>query len=253
VKAVSYSVSGSGQPLILLHGFPMNHLVWNEFVPPLAQHFTIYTPDLPGFGESELPPVPYSLEDIADRMLQWIDDAGISNSVIIGHSLGGYVALAMVRKRPEIFAGLGLFHSTALPDADDKKQSRTKTMDFVRRNGAPAFTSNFIQPLFADPNHPAIGKVKALSIEAHEETVVGYLGAMRDRPDSKDVLEKFTRPILFLAGRKDPGIPSDSIVQQAKVCKGPVVDILEKSAHMGMFEEPEKARLVVQTFVKDCY
>ena len=71
--------------------------------------------------------------------------------MLIGHSLGGYVALAMVEKRPDLFAGLGLFHSTAYADSAEKKQSRNKVIEFVNKNGAKAFTTNFITPLFADP------------------------------------------------------------------------------------------------------
>lgn len=231
----------------------MNQSVWTEFISPLAKQFKIYTPDLPGFGQSRLQRSSFTIEEVADLILPWIESQSISNSVLVGHSLGGYVALAMARKRPDYFAGLGLFHSTANPDTDEKKISRTKTIEFVRKNGALAFTSNFIQPLFTNPNHEAVSKVKALSSTATEDAVVGYLGAMRDRPNSSDVLASFDKPILFIAGSHDQGISVASIHEQAALCKRPSVNVLDDSAHMGMFEEPEKARLIVQTFVNQCY
>jgi pimeloyl-ACP methyl ester carboxylesterase len=168
------TVRGAGTPVILLHGFPMNSNVWNNFAIPLATHYKVYTPDLPGFGKSKLLDLPFTIEAVASQLLEWMDEQRIENPVVIGHSLGGYVTLAMAAKYPERLAGIGLFHSTAAEDSVEKKESRTKTIEFIKKNGALAFTSNFIQQLFANPEHTDIATVREIAIQSQEEAVIGY-------------------------------------------------------------------------------
>ena len=146
---------GKGRPLILIHGFPMHHGIWKTFGDRFKDFNTVITPDLPGFGKSPILPPGFSLSQVAEQLIQFVEDNGLINSVIIGHSLGGYVALAMVEKRKDLFAGLGLFHSTAYADSEEKKQSRNKALEFINNNGAKAFATNFITPLFSDPKKEA--------------------------------------------------------------------------------------------------
>src|SRR6187402_3467112 len=186
---IFFEQQGLGNPVILIHGFPMSHFVWKDFASRLTANVTVYTPDLPGFGQSKILPSPFSIDDVANKLLEWIESNGIKKSVLIGHSLGGYVALAMIEKRPDLFVGLGLFHSTALADSAEKKDSRTKVVEFVEKNGALTFTSNFIGPLFADPTHPAISFVKEIASQSSAEAVVGFTQAMRDRPNREAVLK----------------------------------------------------------------
>jgi len=244
-------VRGEGTPVILLHGFPMNHSVWKIFATTLAQKYKVYTPDLPGFGQSQLLS-PLTLDTVAVRLTQWFTENKINKAVLIGHSLGGYVALAMVEKNPQLFSGLGLFHSTALADTAEKKESRTKTVEFINKNGVLAFTSNFIQGLFADPNHTAIASVKDITVKSAEETVIAYTLAMRDRPDRQQVLKSFEHPILLLGGEKDQGIPSESLRSQAQNCHLPDLHILPEVAHMGMFESPGETTEIVSRFIDRC-
>jgi len=176
-------------------------------------------------------------------------DKEFGDSVLIGHSLGGYVALAMVEKRPDLFRGLGLFHSTAYADSEEKKISRNKAVEFVNKNGAKAFATNFIAPLFSDPHHAAIQKVKNIAAESQEGAVIGYTIAMRDRPDQTKTLKSFKKPTLFLAGEKDPGIPVESIHRQAKECQKPEIHVISNVAHMAMFEKPEEAASKINRFL----
>ncbi|MEO7990816.1 MAG: alpha/beta hydrolase [Chryseolinea sp.] len=247
--SLSFKQYGQGKPIILLHGFPMNQTVWEDFIPLLSDTHKVITVDLPGFGKSPLSQLPFTIDQIADSLLSWLSTEKISGATVIGHSLGGYVALAMVDKKPELFSGLGLFHSTALADSEEKKESRLKVVDFIRKNGVLGFTSNFIPPLFADQNHKAISTVREIAVHSVHDAVVGYTLAMRNRPDRTSVLKKFKMPILFLAGEADAGISVDSITKQAEQCKSPNVHILKQVAHMGMFENPEACANIVRSFV----
>lgn len=246
---IFFESRGEGTPVILLHGFPMSHKVWDTLAKSLSENFKVYTPDLPGFGQSTILPST-TLETVADELISWINENKISRSVLIGHSLGGYVALAMVEKSPQLISGLGLFHSTAMADSEEKKESRTKTIEFIRKNGVLAFTSHFIQSLFADPDHPAISSVRAITVKSTEETVVAYTRAMRDRPDRQHVLQDFKKPILLLGGEKDQGIPTESLRRQAQDCHVPDLHILPGVAHMGMFEKPHEVTEIIRSFVQ---
>lgn len=249
MSSLSLKEKGQGKPIILLHGFPMNQTVWDDFVPLLSDSYKVITFDLPGFGKSPLPALPFTIDQVADIVLDCISTEKIIGSTLIGHSLGGYVALAMVEKRPDLFSGLGLFHSTALADTEEKKESRLKVVDFIGKNGVLAFTSNFIPPLFADPSHNGIDKVREIAVQSTHDAVTGYTLAMRNRPDRTSVLKKLEMPVLFLTGEADPGIPVNSILSQAEHCKFPQVHILKQVGHMGMFENPEVSANYIRSFV----
>lgn len=248
MTALHYAEAGKGRPLVLLHGFLETHAIWQEFSQALSTKYKVISFDLPGFGESPLPPRPISLSDVATqitRVLQTLTSEKIS---VLGHSLGGYVTLAMVEQQPDLFSSFGLFHSTAFADSAEKKAARTKTIEFVHRNGAFAFTSNFIPPLFADPNHAAIGTITKMATLTTKETVVSYLEAMRDRPDRINVVKNFDGSILFIAGTKDSVISVDALEEQSKMAKKGILKVLASTGHMGMLEAYEESLAAVADF-----
>jgi pimeloyl-ACP methyl ester carboxylesterase len=246
---VHFEESGKGKPVILLHGFPMDSTTWTDFAAQLSSDFHVITPDLPGFGKSEILPLPFTIDQVAEVLLGWIEEHQWKDVFLIGHSLGGYVALAMVEKKPSLFRGLGLFHSTAYADNAEKKESRTKVLKFVDEQGVKAFTSNFIQPLFVNSEHAAIPFVRSITTKATAEAVKGYTTAMRDRPDRTHVLRDFSGPVLFIAGKSDAGIPFHTVMDQARLCAHPTVHVLEDVAHMGMFEKSVETLTIVRSIL----
>ena len=239
---------GAGIPLLLIHGFPFHQGLWEGYAERFSDQFRVITVDLPGFGRSPLPKSPFSLDQVATTLLSFVSEKNLKDVVIVGHSLGGYVALSMVKQRRDLFRSLVLFHSTAYADSPEKKESRTKVVDLVTRKGALPFTSGFIPPLFADPSHPAIERVRNIASEASAEAVIGYSLAMKDRQDHVKTLESFENPTLFLAGKNDPGIPPESIIKQAEHCQKPEIRVLDDVAHMGMFEQPEATASEIKDF-----
>jgi len=246
---LSYTEQGNGRPVILIHGFPFNQLIWTDFAEKLAANARVFTVDLPGFGKSPGLPVPFTLSDVAGMLNQWIKEKNITNPILVGHSLGGYVALAMAEMQPEVFSGLVLFHSTAFPDSDEKKANRNKVIEFIEKNGVQTFTSNFITPLFADHTHPGIKKLQAIAVDAKEETVKGYTVAMRDRKDQTGLLKSFRKPIMIISGEKDGGIPVESVKQQAALSPDIRLQVFPEVGHMGMVEKPEETLKLLQEFI----
>lgn len=252
MDTINYREQGSGPTVVLIHGFPMNQQVWRDLVEKLGDSLKVVTLDLPGFGKSPGLPAGFSLEDVARTILGWIRERQYDKPVIVGHSLGGYVTLALAGQDPTALAGMCLFHSTALADTPEKKQSRDKVLEFIEKLGVQAFTSNFIGQLYADPQHSSITKVKNIAVQSSREGVEGYTRAMRDRKDRTDVLRSFPSPILFLAGEEDPGIPPESILQQAGLNPGAEAVILPDVAHMGMFESEGLCAKKIINFVEKC-
>jgi pimeloyl-ACP methyl ester carboxylesterase len=246
--------AGHGEPLLLLHGFCETHEVWNRFVNQLKNQFNVVAVDLPGFGQSSLPAGNFSLEEVAASIRQQLEQLEWKQFVVVGHSLGGYVALAMARFYPELLKGLVLFHSTALEDSPEKKESRSKVMEFLQLHGAEAFIKPFVPPLFYNPQHPAIPEVVDIALRGSRvETLIQYTRAMRERPDSSPVLSDFGHPILFLAGQKDSTIPAESLYNQALTCKKGTFLLLPEVAHMGMFEAPALTLPAIELFSRFCY
>jgi pimeloyl-ACP methyl ester carboxylesterase len=248
MAVIDFNVIGSGKTLFLIHGFPMNKNVWKEYAGRLATYFKVVMPDLPGFGQSAAKKIPFTIEEVGQDLIELIEREKFSDIAIVGHSLGGYIALAMIDQAPKYFSSLTLFHSTALPDTSEKKTSRNKMIEFIRSNGVLAFTSNFTASLFADPRHAAIEKVKALSVQATEQAVIGYTEAMRDRPDSSNILQNFQKPVLFIGGDKDVGISTDSLFKQSSFTPNSEVLILKDAGHMGMFENPDLTIKKIRSF-----
>src|SRR5688572_5895818 len=233
---IFYTDQGKGFPVLLIHGFCETHQIWESFSNELSKDFRILSIDLPGFGKSALLQEPFSLTDVGLSVLEFLKELKIESCISIGHSLGGYVALAMAEKQPKLFKAFGLFHSTAYPDSEERKLSRNKVIEFVSKYGVTTFIESFIPPLFNDQSNPHILPLVRLASQTKAETLIAYVKAMRDRPDRTNVLQQFQGSILFIAGDKDVGISPDSIKKQAGLALNVNLNLLPHVAHMGMFE-----------------
>ncbi|MCU0355530.1 MAG: alpha/beta hydrolase [Cytophagales bacterium] len=251
---LAYTSHGTGSPVVFLHGFCENQAVWLDFAQPFAADFQSVLVDLPGFGESATNPNHSSVEAMAAEVWKLLDELGLRQPVLVAHSLGGYVALAMAEQQPGCLAGLCLFHSTAYADSAEKKQSRDKTAAFIQNNGLAPFLDNFVPGLFYRPRHAelqaAIHDVRQLTSKTPVETAVAATLAMRDRPDRTHVLREAAYPILFIAGKNDEAVVFDTAKEQFSLPRHAITQILAETAHMGMFERPAETQAMVRAFVR---
>jgi pimeloyl-ACP methyl ester carboxylesterase len=254
---LAYHLSGNGYPVVFLHGFCESKDVWQDFAPDLYQTFTILIPDMPGFGESKENTQFQQIDDMAGEVYKLLEKLSISSCIIVAHSLGGYVALAMAEKNPYLIKGLCLFHSTAYADSEEKKHTRNKTADFIDKNGVEAFAESFGPPLFFKGKKETltadIEKVRQMVIQTPKETAVAVTKAMRDRPDRSRTLAEATYPVLFIAGREDEAVPLETAKAQFFLPQRSIVHILPETAHMGMFERPRETALIVAQFCDLCH
>jgi pimeloyl-ACP methyl ester carboxylesterase len=194
---------GVGPPIILIHGFCETHEIWDGFDKKLSSFGRVVSIDLPGFGKSPLPKGPITIDLIAGIVLSWLKEKEIKEPLLVGHSLGGYIVLAMAAKDPEFCKKLVLFHSSVFDDSIEKKANRDKVIDFVTQNGVEPFVQTFVPSLFYNKAHPEVERVRSMSAKTLLNTVVEYTKAMRDRPSREQFLEKHPYPTLILAGEKD--------------------------------------------------
>jgi pimeloyl-ACP methyl ester carboxylesterase len=171
--------------------------------------------------------------------------------------MGGYITLAFVDKYSENAAAFGLFHSSAFPDNEEKKDARQKNIDFVHKHSSLDFLKQAIPNLFGElfkKNQPDfINNFIDTYKEFDPEALIDYTRAMMHRPDRTNILKMFKKPVLFIAGKHDNAVPFEQTMKQVHLPQLSYIHILEDSGHMGMIEEPEKSTAFLEAFVKAVY
>ena len=231
---LAYERYGKGTPLVLLHGFPLDHHTWDEVVPLLEDTFDLIIPDLRGFGESTTSDTPYTMDDIASDIAGLLDQIGIASAIIAGHSMGGYVALAFARLFPKRVSGLGLVSTQALADPSDRKEGRYKSAADVAENGisgiVDAMTAKFT-------SNERLQKVARTMMEKQQPAAyIGALKAMAERLDSSDLLAHFTFPVTIIHGNVDQLISIERSREMGNGIAQSYLVELEDVGHLPMLE-----------------
>lgn len=250
MSPVFFREEGRGPSLIFLHGFCDSSELWRDFIRPFVSGYRVLTIDLPGFGKSNLPRTPFAIDQVADSIGTWMKGMQLQKSVIIGHSLGGYVGLGILAKYPELVSGIGLFHSTPYADSEERKKVRKKVIVFVRKNGVKPFLENFIPGLFLDKADPHIPETLARSLSTTPEALIGYSEAMRDRQDRSKLLVQSNIPVLLIGGTGDSLIPIESLQKLSKKSKKFVFHELPSVGHMGIFEARMQCQGIISRFAE---
>lgn len=253
---ISFEQSGQGNALVLLHGFTESSHIWAEFIPELSGEFRVITIDLPGHGKSECIGDVHTMELMADAVKAVLDHLGISSCVMVGHSMGGYVALSFVRQYPDMIKGIGLFHSSSLADNEETLVRREKAIEIIRNNHSE-FLLSFIPELFAPENRlklvDAINDLVARARQMSPRALIAAQQGMKMRTSSLDVLINTPLPVMFIAGQKDSRVPFENIWVQMALTETAYSLILRSSGHMGYLEEPRKTLDFTASFARACF
>ena len=233
----AYSRSGQGVPLVLIHGYPLDHTIWYDMVPFLENDFELLLPDLRGFGLSGIAESAYTIADMASDVAGLLDHLKIEKAYIAGHSMGGYVALAFARKYPKRTLGLGLVSTQAAADTLERKQGRYAAAEEILRSGVQPVAESMSAKLTPDERVQAF--VHSLIAAQRPAGLAGALKAMAERDDSTPGLSDFKFSVAFVHGEEDELIP----IQRAREVKAalPNATIMELSGvgHMPMIENPQ--------------
>lgn len=254
---LSYAVYGSGDAIVLLHGFPLDGSLWDKIVPALAEKYLVIVPDLPGSGNSTFEGEELSIEEMSEAVKLILDEEGIKDAVIAGHSMGGYVALAFAELHPHAMKGLGLVHSFAKADTDEKKEQRKKSIELFKKGGKEAFIRQMIPALFspasADRCKTDIQALINKSLLTETKSLVAFYNAMIKRPDRTAILKKSEAPVLWVMGADDSIASSKNLIQQTSLASVNFVYTCNGCGHMSMIESPGELISYLQSFASYCY
>jgi pimeloyl-ACP methyl ester carboxylesterase len=252
-KSLNYSIGGSGPVVVLLHGFLESLGIWAHLAMSLQKDFTVVCIDLPGFGKSEVIEEIHSMPLMAKAVNRVFEEENIEDCVLIGHSMGGYAALAFAKQYPDKLKGLVLFHSQAAADDEEGKQNRDRTIEVVKNNHKD-FIGAFIPLLFAEENvhrfETEITQLKQLSAQTSVDGICAALAGMRDRDDHLPLLKSIDVPVFFVVGKQDSRIAMEKILPQLALPKNCEALILDKVGHMGFIEAKEITTKAIRHFAE---
>lgn len=242
--------------LVLLHGFLQNLDVWSSYVLSYMHRLRVITVDLPGHGLTDSFCDVHTTDFMARIVKEVLNACGVDRCVMVGHSMGGYVALAFAEQYPYTLRGLGLINSHAMADSDSHRASREEVCRQVQDNRA-AYIVGFLPSLFHDSRRAALSKdIKDLQDQCLETTAAAIVAAQRgmaQRPSRIGVLQQLDVPVYFVYGKEDPRIPLEVAVTQTLLPQRAESLLLADTAHMAFIEEREYLKPRLLDFVLRCY
>lgn len=251
--SLAYDLAGSGPAVLFLHAFPLTRRMWTSQIEALAGSSQTLTLDFRGFGESDKPEGPYSLEGFADDAVALARGLGVTQAVVVGLSMGGYVAFRLIERAPDFVRGLVLADTRAEPDTPEGKEKRLALADRVEREGYGALRD------FVDGLVGATSKKLRPQVAAGVSQVIGQPGpkplaatlrAMAARPDSRPKLDGITVPTLVMVGEEDTLTPPDSARVMADGIRGARLVILPSCGHVSNLEDPDAFNRELSAFVR---
>ena len=250
---LAYRESGEGETILLIHGFCGNKDYWKEVEARLSPSHHVVVLDMRGHGETKAVEPGYSIHDMAEDVFAFIEEKGLQNIFLFGHSMGGYITLDLAKHHPAILGGYGPIHSTAYPDSEEAKKNRSAGVSKVSQQGVDLFVKELVPKLVSERTRKTekdvIKKLFEIGIETNPKGVIGALMAMRNREDLTHVWENDRLPVLLVAGGQDEVISPEKTftVNGSHVTKA----LIEEAGHMGIFETPDEVSRAIASFVDE--
>jgi len=251
-KQIYYSDSNEGIPILFLHAFGLDSSAYHDFFNSFGTRYRWILPDIPGIGLSDAL-ADYSMVSLANCMDSFRTSLDIEVWTIIGHSIGGYIAMELLHRYPDTLSAMLLLHSHCYADAPDKKEARSKQIDFVQRNDHFIFMKELLGKLFSSEyisTHSAhFDHLIQQTVGFSKAGIIGCLKAMRDRSDLSDVLSRAIIPVGFILSLADQAIPVEASLAQLTLPTRSAVYFPAHSTHMSMFEAPVDCRKALSNFL----
>jgi pimeloyl-ACP methyl ester carboxylesterase len=237
--------------VILLHGFCEHKAMWAGQVKSLSACCRVEAIDLCGFGDNDSTAV--SMEHYAQNVIEQMNVLDMDDAIIIGHSMGGYVALDMLARFPNRLTGLGLVHSQAAADDKDRLNARQKQIDFLSRYDTEPYLKPFSEQLVSEENRKdgeMLQRTWELVRHTNKTAITNALVAMMSRTDHTQLLKNSSIPMLWLLGAKDDFIPLKVGLEQAATCTQASLHVMQDVGHLAPFEAQEETNTILEQFIK---
>jgi pimeloyl-ACP methyl ester carboxylesterase len=252
---VEYEDAGRGRPVVLLHAFPLAGAMWRPQTEALQRDCRVVVPDLRGFGGTGPFTGTPSVDQMADDVVALLDELGIRVPIVLGGlSMGGYVALAFLRKHPARLGGLILADTRAEADSTEAKANRDRMIAVAEFGTARGVIDQLLPKLLGSETlarRPAVVE-EVVRIASAQPTagIIGALQAMRDRPDSTPWLASIRVPTLVLVGSEDPVTPPATAEAMAGVIPNARLAMIQGAGHLSNLEQPEAFTAAVRAFLQ---
>lgn len=238
---LAYEESGSGVPLLFIHGWPHNRALWSGQLSGLATHARCIAPDVRGFGGSPARG-PYTIEQYADDMVGLLDALHLERVVVIGLSMGGYVAFDLLRRYRTRVRALVLASTRASADDAEARAKRLRLIEFIERQGIEALADQQLPGMLAAgtrASRPEVaGALRRIMASASPEGAIGAQRAMIARRDSTDLLRTIDVPTLVVGGAEDPITPPEALSAMAAAIPDARLELIAAAGHACAFEKP---------------
>lgn len=231
---IAFTDEGEGIPMLFIHGFPLNRRAWASQVEAFKPRFRVIVPDLRGFGESGSSEGPVSMSRFAEDIWALSQHLGLDRVILAGHSMGGYIALALANAHPALLRGLVLAGTKAGRDSVDAATARQVAAHTVRRDGPAAVLDAMAEKMLFPPDadDQKIAAVRDCMAPANPEGIAGALLGMAMRPDSQEMLTKIRVPTLVITGSEDALIPPSESEAMAKAIPDAQLRIIPRAGHL---------------------
>jgi len=250
---VHFTVSGKGSAVVLLHGFLENGTMWGEIASVLSEKHKIICIDLLGHGKTENHGYIHTMEDQVEMVKAVLNHLCLRKYILIGHSMGGYIALAFSKLFPQNVKGLCLMNSTALPDSEEKKTNRDRAIKAVKQNHK-TFVRIAIPMLFSEENRTVFAsEIKQITNEALQispQGIIASLEGMKIRKDLTSIYKNSNFPIQMIIGKQDPALDYSTLIHQTQNTKVQVTEFTD--GHMSHIENKDDLIFALNTFAKVC-
>jgi 3-oxoadipate enol-lactonase len=242
-------------PLVLIHGYPLDHSMWFGVIAALGGGVRVLAPDLRGFGKSGPPEGEPSISAMAEDIVELLDREGIGRAVIGGMSMGGYVALAVAEMASEKVAGLALVNSQSFADSDEARDARREMIKKVRAEGPLAAAHAAIPKMFtpARANNPDFQRFVLHGAEAAGvEGICWALEAMAQRPDRSRIISEAAFPVLILHSNEDRFIPLEKARTMSELNPKTHFVSIKGAGHAAAMENPDEVAGLLRRFLEIC-
>ncbi len=249
--SIHYVDQGHGPAVLLLHAFPLDHTMWESQLARLSLNFRVIAPDIRGFGESQ-PPSPWTMEEMADEINEFLDALRIDTCSVAGVSMGGYIALAFWSRYSGRIRKLVLSNTRARADNETEQRARTEMIAAIEQSGAGILPDRMLPRLLQpNPSADAARLVRGMINRANAAAAIYAVMAMRDRPDSSSLLHRINCPTMVIAGENDAIIRADDSRAMAEAIPGARFERVPDSGHLSSLENPDEFNRVMLEFLNE--
>jgi pimeloyl-ACP methyl ester carboxylesterase len=253
---LSYTDQGPGPAVVLLHGFPLSRAMWVEQISSLGAIYRVIAPDLRGHGESPAPEGVYTIDAMADDVIETLDRLAIPEPIVLGGlSLGGYVALSIILRYPERVRALLLMDTQAGADSMEAAAGREVTAQTVLEANSAApivdtMVSRLFSPVFREERPERVEPLRTVMLQTTPRGIAGVLRGMAKRPDRRGDLGKIAVPTLVMVGADDVITPPAVAKSLAEAIPGAQLEVIAGAGHMAPYENPSVANGVILRFLQ---